>query len=70
MSTQGSAANLIQAMKDLSVQWQQTKEEWRDGKSIEFEGKYLENLPAELKRATEAMEEVNTLLKKVRRDCE
>ena len=70
MSTKGSAANLIQAMKDLTVEWQQTKAEWRDVKSVDFERKYLENLPTDVARAIEAMEEVDVLLKKVRRDCE
>ena len=70
MSTKGSAANLIQAMKDLTIEWQQTKAEWRDVKSVDFERKYLENLPTDVARAIEAMEEVDVLLKKVRRDCE
>jgi hypothetical protein len=70
MSTKGSASNLQEAMKNLSVAWQQVKEEWSDAKSMEFEEKYIESLPRDVSQAIEAMEEVDTLLKKVRRDCE
>jgi hypothetical protein len=70
MSTRVSAANLIQAMKDLSVEWQQAKEHWRDAKSHEFERHYLEPLPREIARATTAIEEIDALLRKVRSDCE
>lgn len=70
MSTKGSASNLQEAMKNLTVAWQQAKEEWRDAKSNEFEQKYIESLPRDVLQAIEAMQEVDTLLKKARRDCE
>ncbi len=70
MSTKGSASNLQEAMKSLFIAWAQVKEEWRDAKSLEFEEKYIESLPRDVSQAIEAMEEVDTLLKKVRRDCE
>ena len=70
MSTKGSASNLQEAMKNLSIAWAQVKEDWRDAKSIEFEEKYIESLPRDVSQAIEAMEEVDTLLRKVRRDCE
>jgi hypothetical protein len=70
MSTKGSASNLIQAVKDLSNQWEQTKSHWRDVKSQEFERKYIEELPGHAARATAVMEEIDALLRKVRSDCE
>lgn len=70
MSTKGSASNLQEAMKNLSAAWHQVKEEWRDAKSVEFEQKYIESLPRDVAQAIGAMEEVDALLKKVRRDCE
>ena len=33
MSTKGSAINLIQAAKDLSLDWEQTKTFWRTRKA-------------------------------------
>jgi hypothetical protein len=70
MNTRTSASNLAQAMKELSLAWQQTRAEWRDVKAIEFDDRYLEVLPQHVARATAAIEELDTLLKKVKTDCE
>ncbi len=70
MSTQGSSGNLSGALKELAVRWQETKAHWHDVKSQEFERKYLESLPNDVGRALGVMEEIGTLLKKVRHDCE
>jgi hypothetical protein len=70
MSSQGSASNLAQAARILNLEWEKTKTYWRDLKSQEFEHKYLEDLPGQIAAATNAMEEMELLLKKVRNDCE
>jgi hypothetical protein len=70
MNPKGCAANLIQAVKDLSVEWQETKASWRDLKSQEFERNYLEEIPDHAARATAIMGEIEILLRKVRSDCE
>ena len=70
MNTRSSASNLAQAMKDLSLAWQQTREQWRDAKAIEFDDKYLVVLPQHVSRASAAIEEIDGLLRKVRNDCE
>jgi hypothetical protein len=70
MSLKGSAGNLVQAVKDLMFEWEQTKSSWNDMKSREFERKFLEDLPSHTVRATAVMEELDALLKKVRNDCE
>ena len=70
MNTRSSAANLVQAAKDLAVAWDQTKETWRDVKSREFEEHYLEQLPNHIVRATAVIEEIDAVLRKVKADCE
>ena len=70
MNTRISAANLTQAMKELSLKWQQTRADWRDTKAVEFDDRYLEVLPQHVARATAAIEEIETLLNQVRHDCE
>ena len=70
MSTRGSGANLVQAVKDLSFEWQETKTYWHDIKSHEFERKYMEKLPAHVARALTVIEEIDALLRKVKNDCE
>ena len=69
-STRGSASNLGLAMKELAIEWQQAKADWRDVKSIEFEQKFLETLPNDVARAVAVMEEIDGILRKVHTDCE
>lgn len=68
--SQGSASNLTQAARMLNLEWEKTKEHWRDLRSQEFEQKYLVDLPGQIAATTTAMEEMELLLKKVRSDCE
>ena len=70
MNTRASAANLVQAVKDLSFEWNQTKSYWHDVKSQQFERDYLEQIADYTGRARVAMEEIDVLLRKVRSDCE
>ena len=70
MSAKVSASNLVQAVKDLSIEWQQTRTYWHDIKSQEFERDYLDLIPEYVRRARTAMEEIDALLRKVRHDCE
>lgn len=70
MSVKASASNLVQAVKELMFEWDQTKALWNDVKSREFEHKFLEDLPGNAVRTTAVMEELDGLLKKVRSDCE
>jgi hypothetical protein len=70
MSNTESNATLLQAMKELSVQWQQTKGFWRDVKADEFEKKYLDGFPNLVARTSTAIDEITALLRKVQIDCE
>ena len=56
--------------KELWLQWQQTKDYWRDEKAEEFEKKYLEELVASVSKAVGVIEELDKLTNKIRRDCE
>lgn len=70
MNTRSSASNLVQAMKELSIEWDRTKADWRDVKAREFEETYLENLPNQVSKALGVIETIDTLLSKIRSDCE
>lgn len=70
MSASGGGAALNQAMKELSAEWDQARSFWRDAKSLEFEEKYLAELPQQIRRAAEAMDEIDSVLRKIRSDCE
>jgi hypothetical protein len=52
------------------VQWQQTKESWRDEKSAEFEQKYLSELVAAVDKSVTVIEQLDKLIEKIKKDCE
>ena len=70
MSTRASASNLSRATQDLVLEWQETKTRWRDVKSREFEERFLEKLADHVSKVRPVMDEIDTLLNKVRKDCE
>ena len=68
MNSSGSRLSAI--TKELSRQWQQTKEYWQDAKSQEFERKYLEDLLASVDKTVTVIEQLDKLVMKIRKDCE
>ena len=70
MNIRVSAANLALAAKEISAEWQQTKNSWYDAKSREFEAAYLEELPRLMARAGAVIDELEMVLRKVKSDCE
>ena len=54
----------------LNIEWEKVKTYWRDARAQEFERQYITDLPAQLSSATSAMEELETLIKRIRSDCE
>lgn len=70
MSTQGSSSQLEAAWRDLATAWQHVSDDWRDARAKEFEQLYLERLPNLIMTARRAIEDIDTLLRKMRRECE
>lgn len=70
MSARVGATNLDEAVRELSLHWERTRNYWRDAKAAEFEHTYLEKLPHAVLRAKSIMEEMDLVLRKVRQDCE
>ena len=70
MSISGTSSTLLQTAKQLNIEWQQTKEQWNDIKSQEFEKTYLEELPGHVTRAAALIEELDNVLKRIRSECE
>jgi hypothetical protein len=68
MSANGSRLGAI--TKELWLQWQQTKEYWRDAKSEEFERKYLDELMASVDKTVAVIDQLDKLTTKIRNDCE
>ncbi len=70
MSVSANGKRLAMLTLQLSTQWDQTKEYWRDARSQEFEQKYMEELRAAVDRAATVIEQLDKLVMKVKGDCE
>jgi hypothetical protein len=70
MNLNANKSRLASITRELALQWEQTKNYWRDQKSEEFEKKYLQELFLSSDRAGSMIEKLDELLKKVRTDCE
>ena len=70
MNLSGSKNRLTAITKELSTRWEDTKNHWRDGKSQEFEQRYMAELFASVDKTVTVMEKLNVVLNKVRQDCE
>jgi hypothetical protein len=70
MSLNASKSRLDSISKELSVQWEQTKNYWRDQKALDFEQKYLDELFRYTGKTILVIEKLDEILKKVRSDCE
>ena len=55
--------------KEILSHWQETKESWRDVKSEEFERRYIDELLASTNSACTAIEQLDKILSKMRKDC-
>jgi hypothetical protein len=55
---------------DLIVHWRETRCFWVDEKSGEFERAYIEPLLVSVNAAAKAIEKLDSLIAKVRTDCE
>lgn len=70
MNLQSDKAVLVKVSKDVATSWDQVKGSWRDAKSGEFERDYIEPLQANITVALAAIDKLDKLLTKVRKDCE
>jgi hypothetical protein len=70
MSLSASKIRLAALTKELSVNWRETKESWRDVKAQEFEQNYLQELFDSVDAAVGVMDQLDKVLKKIRTDCE
>ena len=65
-----NGTRLAGATRELWLQWQDTKNYWRDAKSQEFEAHYLSELVATVDKSVAVIEQLDKLLCKIRKDCE
>ena len=70
MNLSGTKNRLMALTKGLAVQWDETKNHWWDEKTREFDRRYIVELFANVDKAVTAIEQLDEVLNKVRKDCE
>ena len=70
MNVSSNGKVILSATRELSRKWDQTKSQWKDAKSAEFERDYLVGLFADVERAMPILEELDRLISNVRNQCE
>ena len=70
MSLNDNKCRLTALTKNLSLRWVETREHWRDVKSDEFNERFMQELLPRVSKAVDAIEKLEELLKKIKKDCE
>jgi hypothetical protein len=70
MSMHVSGATVTGRTKDLAEKWHHTRDSWRDAKCQEFEQSYIHPLIDSVSSAASVIEELDKILRKIRKDCE
>jgi len=70
MNPSGIKNRLMSLTKGLATRWDETRNYWKDAKSLEFEQRYMNELSAGVDKTVTVLEKLDELLAKVRKDCE
>jgi hypothetical protein len=70
MSAAAGHAALKRASKELQAGWRRVAASWRDENARRFEEHHLRPLLRKLREAEMATKQMETMLGKIRRDCE
>jgi hypothetical protein len=70
MSLGADRSRLAALTRELAARWRETKDSWNDAKAEEFERLHLLALFAGVDRAVTALEKLDELVTKARKDCE
>ena len=70
MSVVANKARLAAVTQELSRQWKESKESWRDTRSADFERDYLQELVAQVDASMEVLDQLERILNRIRKDCE
>ncbi|MBI1375091.1 MAG: hypothetical protein GC159_20420 [Phycisphaera sp.] len=69
MSMSTSKARIMHAFKELTVAWAETKEQWNDSASARFQERFLDPIETRVRSTVGAMELMEEVFSKVKRDC-
>ena len=70
MNLNGQKSRLASLTKSFSLRWESAHSHWRDIRSAEFEHRFMQDLPPRVNQATQAIEKLDELLNRIRKECE
>jgi ribosomal protein S7 len=70
MSLNANKSRLTALTKNIALRWTETQNYWRDAKGEEFDQRFMQELFPSVNQAAAAIEKLEELLKKIRKDCE
>ena len=70
MNLSGNKSRLVGLTKEISVRWSDTKSHWHDTKSVEFDEKFMQELAPRVHQAVAAIDQLDELFKRIRKECE
>ena len=69
MEAGGNDAIMAKALKDLQAHWEQTRTVWNDDARTDFERDHLSGLVPAMKTATMAIQRIEEVLRRARKEC-
>ena len=70
MNLSGNKSRLVASTQELMLRWAETRNDWRDAKSQEFDERFMQELRARVDKAVTYIDKLDEILKKVQNDCE
>lgn len=70
MSVQSASRILHDAERTLFAHWRRVNEAWNDEAATRFHREFLEDLPAALRAAAGALNEMSEAMQRARRECD
>jgi hypothetical protein len=70
MNLNANKSRLTGLTKEILLRWQETQEHWRDARGEEFDRRFMQELFPRVNKATNAIEKLDELLKRIHKDCE
>ena len=70
MNLNSNKARLTGLTQEISARWSNTKSHWRDERGAKFEQRFMVELFPRVNQATAALDKLDELFKRIKKDCE
>jgi hypothetical protein len=70
MNLNSSKSRITGLTREIALRWADTRNHWRDARSAEFDQRFMQELFARVNTATAALDKLEELGQRIRKDCE